>query len=209
MTLETRDLILDAGKTEGTTRNQHRAASRQGFTLVETSIVIALTVFELAALTNLYILFNSTYGYEEASIATAGSSSAAMSAFGEAVLPARRILSSRDFTGTVYESAAATLVLEVPAVDSAGGLIPDTYDHIAFYTSGNSLYRLTESAPGSIRRSGLTLLSSTLASLSFAYDNPAVESSTSVAADLSTRAQFKQQAVESRLSGIWYLRNLP
>ena len=197
MTLEIRSWKLEAGRKLG-----------KGFTLIETVIVIAITTMALFALVNLFILFNATYGYQQAFIATAGAAGTAMNALEAAVLPARRVLASRDFSGTAYASGPTALVLELPAIDSSGDIIPEMSDYVAFYTSGAILYRLTEANAGSARASGVKQLSATLNSLAFTYDNADFTQVTSVAADLETRALSKEQTVRSRLTGQWYLRNV-
>ena len=180
---------------------------KRGITLVETVIVIGITTLALFALTNLFLVFNTTYGYQQAVIATARSAGSAMNALEAAVLPASEVLVSRDFSDTAYASATTTLVLELPAVDGSGDMLPGAYDYIVFYTSDGTLYRLTEADAGSARTSGLKLLSTTLNSLAFTYDNSDFTKITKVAADLTTRVFYKQQEVQSHLTGQWYLRN--
>ena len=180
---------------------------KRGITLVETVVVISITTLALFALTNLFLLFNSTYGYQQAVIATAGSAGSAMNALEAAVLPAKHILMSHDFSGTTYSSATTTLVLELPAIDDFGDVLPGAKDYVVFYASNAVLYRLTEADAGSARTSGLKLLSTTLNSLAFTYDNGDFAQVTNVAVDLETRALVKQEEVLSRLTGQWYLRN--
>lgn len=179
----------------------------RGFSLVEAITVIGITALALAALANLFFIFNSVYGHQQAFIAAAGSASAAMNAFEAAVLPAEQVLSSRDFGGTVYASGTTVLVLELPAIDEDGAVIPGVKDYIAFYPSATTLYRLTEAGAGSARISGLTQLSTTLSSVAFTYDDPDFTKVTNVTAEIWTEASFKQQAVRSNLREQLHLRN--
>lgn len=180
---------------------------RRGFTLVETFIVIAISVVALVALSNLFIIFNTTYGYQQAFITGAGSASSAMNAFEMAILPADQVLASHSVNGTTYFSGATTLVLELPSIDSSGNIIAGVQDYIVFYASSTNLYRLSQAGVGSTRPSGLKLLSKTLSSLSFTYDNVDFTKVTNVATDIVTQAQFKQQTVQSHLNEQVYLRN--
>jgi len=179
----------------------------RGFTLLETFIVIAISVVALAALSNLFIIFNNTYGYQQAFMAGAGSASNAMNAIEAAILPADQVVASHSFSGTAYSSGATTLVLGLPSVDSSGNIIAGVSDYIVFYTSSTNLYRLTAAGAGSTRTSGLKKLSTTLFSISFTYDNVDFTKVTNVATDIVTRAQFKQQTVQSHLNEQVYLRN--
>jgi len=180
---------------------------KRGFTLIETVVVVAISAVALIALANLFFIFNSIYGYQQAFMAAAGSSGASMNAFELSVLPAGQILASHDFSGTTYSSGANTLVLELPSVNSSGDIIQGTNDYVAFYTSSTKLYRLTQAAAGSVRVSELKQLSATLLSLDLTYDNADLTKATNVIVDIQTRSSFKQQTVRSHLSEQLYLRN--
>ncbi|MFZ3044085.1 MAG: type II secretion system protein [Minisyncoccia bacterium] len=180
---------------------------KRGFTLIETLIVIGISVVSLIALVNLFLTFNSIYGYEQAFVATAGSASSAMNAFEAAVLPASQVLVSHDFSGTTYSSGATTLVLSIPSVDGSGNVIAGTEDYVVFYLSAASLYRRTLPGAGSVRTAGIKTLSTTLHTLSFTYDNADFTKVTSVIIDIVTQANYKQQLVQSHLNEKMFLRN--
>lgn len=182
---------------------------KKGFTLIETIVVIAISVVALLALVNLFLIFNTTYGNQQAFMAASGSAGGAMNALEAAIMPADHVLASHSFSGTTYSSNATTLVLELPAVDSSGNIIANTEDYIAFYSSSEKLYRLIQTGAGSARHSGLTQLSTTLNSISYTYDNADFTKVTNVTADIVTQAQFKQKTVQGHLNEQIYLRNLP
>lgn len=181
---------------------------KRGFSLLETVVIIGVTVMALLALVNLFLIFNTLYGYQQAFMATAGSSGVSMNALEAAILPANRVVASRDFSGTIYASATTTLVLELPAIDEGGDIIAGANDYVAFYTDSATLYRLIETDASSVRTPGLKQLSATLSSLSFSYDAADVTQATNITVDLQTAVQFKQEPVQSHLTGQWYLRNL-
>lgn len=181
---------------------------RRGFSLVETVVTVGISAVALIALVNVFLTFDSVYGYQQASLATAGSAGTAMNALEAAILPAEQVLASRDFSGVVHSSSATTLVLQLPSVDSSGNIISGTKDYISFYPSGTTLYRLTLAGAGSVRASGLQRLSTTLLSVSFTYDDPDFTKVTNILADVRTQAQFKQQTVQGHLSERLFLRNL-
>lgn len=180
---------------------------KRGFSLIEAVVVVGITVAALTALINLFFIFNSVYGYQQAFIASAGSSGAAMNAFEASMFPAGQVLASHSFSGATYASATTTLVLALPAIDGSGDVIADAKDYVAFYASSATLYRLVEADAGSARTSGLTRLSTTLNSISFTYDDADFTKVTNVTIDIRTQAQFKQQTAQSHLSGQMYLRN--
>lgn len=178
-----------------------------GFTVLESVVVVGISTMALAALANLFFIFNSIYGYEQAFLAVAGSSGSAMNALEAAIAPAERVLASHDFSGTVYASATTTLVLEVPTVDDAGNIVSGAKDYIAFYVDSSALYRIVLADEESARVSETKRLSTTVSEISFAYDAPNVEEAESVGIDIRTRASFKQHVVENRLAEQLYLRN--
>lgn len=180
---------------------------KRGFTLVETFIVIGISVMALVGLVNLFLTFNSTYGYQQAFTATAGSAGNSMNSLETYISQADQVLASHTFIGTVYSSSATTLVLELPAIDSSGNIIAGINDYVVFYPSSTNFYRLVQAGAGSVRHSGLTLLSTTLNSVSFTYDNSDFTQVTNVTADIVTHAQFKQQVAQSHLREQLYLRN--
>jgi len=180
---------------------------RRGYTLVEIIIVLGISTLILLAIVNLFIVFNTIYGYQQAFIATAGSNGTAMNALEAAILPADLVLASHDFSGIPYASGVTTLVLQLPAIDVSGNIITDTKDYVAFYTSSGSLFRITAAGVGSVRVSGLKKLSTTLNSLTFTYDNADFAQVTNITADITTQTSYKQQVVQSHLSRQWYLRN--
>lgn len=188
---------------------RHFLDSREsaGLTLIETIVVVAISSAALLALVNLFLIFNSMYGYQRAFVAAAGSAGAAMNALEASILPAERVLASRDFSGTTYASSADTLVLELPAFDASGDIVSGAKDYVAFYASAGTLYRLIEADVQSARHSGRTQLSAVLDALLFTYDTADVTNATNITADIATRAQFKQETVQSHLREQLYLRN--
>jgi len=180
---------------------------KKGFTLIETMVVIAISVIALAALVNLFLIFNTTYGNQQAFMAAAGSAGGAMNALEASVMPADHVLASHNFSGTTYSSNATTLVLSLPAVNSSGNIIAGTEDYVVFYSSSANLYRSTQAGAGSTRVSGLKELSTTLSTLSFTYDNVDFTKVTNVTVDIVTQARFKQETVQGHLNEKLYLRN--
>lgn len=180
----------------------------RGFTLIETVIMIAISVIAFTALANLFFIFNTLYGYEKAFTASAGSASAVMNAIEAAVLPSDAVLASHSFSGTTYASDSDTLVLSLPSIDAEGDLVEGVRDYVAFYASSTELYRRVEADAASTRPSGTTLLSTSLDSLSFTYDSAVFAEVTNVIVDIRTRGTFKNETVESTLREQLYLRNV-
>ena len=172
----------------------HRA-TQNGFTLIETMIVVALSVSMMTALGYLIYNFNAMSVYEQLSAQSSGSASAVMKEIGTLALPADAVLQSHAFAGGTYSSATSSLVLEIPSIDSSGNVIANTYDYAAFSTTSTRVYRLLEANALSARTSGTKLLSSTASSLTFIYNNTDFTKVSSTTVEVWTRATVKQSVL--------------
>jgi len=77
--------------------------------------------------------------------------------------------------------------LQIPAVDSSGNVIINTWDYAAFYVDNGKLFRVVEANAASSRQSGSRLLAESLLSISFTYDNANMSLVRRVDADIQTR----------------------
>ncbi len=179
----------------------------RGFTLLETLIVIALTVAILVAITNFYSGFNRFYAYQNLSANNATLTGRAIAEIDSTVLPASSVLSSRTFTIGTYASGASVLVLELPSTTSSGGIISGTYDYAVFYVSNGTLYKRLEAAGSSSRTTATEQLVSGVTSLTFSYDSGDFGSVTRVNTDLTTQSTHRGGTVNSHLTSEAYLRN--
>jgi uncharacterized membrane protein len=98
-------------------------------------------------------------------------------------------------------------VLELPSVDDSGNTIASTYDYAAFYATGTNAYRLLETSASSARTPGTKLLSSTVSSLSFAYNGYTFATTSAVTVDIQTRVSAKQNVISDHLHEQIQLRN--
>ncbi len=178
------------------------------FTLLEVVIALALFSLMLLALVRFFISYNTSYGFERVLVSTSHSASLLMDEVTGAILPADQVLTSHTFSGVSRTSSASTLVLELPAIDATGAVIAGSYDYIAFYTDGTSVYEAVDANASSSRTSRTRLLSDTIQSLTFSYDNVSFPAVTSVTVDVTTSASFKTQSTQTHLREQVYLRNL-
>ncbi|HET9641338.1 MAG TPA: hypothetical protein VFP46_00605 [Candidatus Paceibacterota bacterium] len=181
----------------------------RGFTLLETGIVLGITVFAMAALTNLYVTFTRVYGYEQVYTGMAGSANESMAAIEAAVLPADGVLVSHAFSTGTFTTGTSTLVLELPSIDASGVTLFGLKDYIAIYATSTYLMRRVEANVQSVRVTGTKQLAGSLASLSLTYDNADVTLAKSITASLRMNAQYNGQTASSTLSQVLYLRNTP
>lgn len=185
----------------------HFRKSGKGFTLIETVIVVALTVIMMVAISSLIYMFNKIASFERASSQSSTSASSIMREMESLVLPARAVLQTHMFSTGTYASGSVVLVLEIPSIDSSGVVIAATYDYAVFYVVGTSAYRRLEANAASSRFTQTKLLSSSVDSLSFAFDDAVFANISSVTVDLETEAQVKKDIVSDHRREQLVLRN--
>ncbi len=185
-----------------------RLRSKQSaFTLIETVIVIAVSLSVMTALTFLLYTFNKASLYGKASTQSYDSAGVLLREIESLTLPANAVLQTHSFSGATHSSSATSLVLELPSIDNSGAVIANAYDYVAFYAAGTNAYRLLEKNALSARVAGTKLLSSTLDALSFAYDNVDFAQVRTVTVDIHTEARVKEEVFTDRLYEQIRLRN--
>ncbi len=184
-----------------------RQQVRRGFTLIETVIVLAISVLMFMALTFLIYTFNNTSAYEQTLSQSSGSASAVVRDVESLTLPADAVLQTYAFSNATYTSSSTVLVLEIPSIDSSGNVIPNTYDYAAVYSVGTNAYRLLQSNALSSRVSGTKLLSSTVSALTFSYNSADFASVSTTTVDVQTRAQERQNLLTDHERETMSLRN--
>ena len=179
----------------------------RAFTLVETLVTVAVSLFLVVALATVFGSFQSLFGYERVFRTNTDAAGTVMRAAEEAILPAYRVVASRAFASGTYSSDASSLVLQVPSVDASGTVIASTYDYVALYRSGSTAYRLVEIGAGSARRPGSVRLGEDIASLAFSYNNADVAAATIVTVAVVASTTVRGEEVAVRLAERVRLRN--
>lgn len=179
----------------------------RGFTLVEIVLVLGLMALILLALTTLFINHNSVYNFQQGFIKAAGSGRTSLNELTLHIAQGYRVLASQTINGNNYSTGPTVLVLQLPSIDSNGSAINGSWDYVAFYANGAELWRQTQSAVGSSRSSGARLLSQSVTSMTFAYDNVDFSLVKKVSIDLQTAETVKGQVITSRLAQQVVLRN--
>ena len=184
-----------------------RLTPQKGFTLIELVVVLMLMGLILTALFTLYERHNRIYVYEQALIRVSASGRSSMNEIVAAVLQGHRIISSQTINGTVHNTGTNTIIIEIPAIDASERVVNGAYDYAVIYASGKNLWYELQPHASSSRTSRKRLLSDTLASVSFIYDNPTYAQVKKVTANVSTSETVKNQTVSSQLQQQIVLRN--
>lgn len=180
----------------------------RGFTLVEMIITIALSLALMLAATQLYVVYGRAVLVEQASINLALGGSSIMDSVRSAGLQANRVVTSHIFSGVTRSSGSSTVIFELPSIDAAGDIVVGSYDYVVIYASGTSVYRVTDAAAGSARRSEEKILTTALDALSFTYDDVSFGNVSSVAASATTTTLVRGETKQTHFYQHVYLRNI-
>ena len=178
-----------------------------GFTLIETVIVIALFTMVVLVMYGIFDQHNYIYNYEQGMIAVAGSARTSENDMLTYGLQAHRVLASATVNSNTYFSGTNSLVLQLPSINSNGQTLSNTWDYVAFYTSGSQLWEQVQADPTSARQSLSRLLSSSLFSINFTYDNVSYPSVQNVTANITTQNTVHNRTVQDNLIQKIHLRN--
>lgn len=179
----------------------------RAFTLIETIIVIAISISMMTALGFLIYNFNTISTYQKIFMQSSNSASAIMREMESLTFPADAVLQTHTFSSSTYTSSPTVLVLEIPSIDSSGNVIANTYDYAAFYTVGTNAYIILEANALSNRASGTKKLSSTASALTFTYNDANFANVNIVTVDVQTQTQAKQEILSDHRREQIRLRN--
>jgi type II secretory pathway pseudopilin PulG len=177
----------------------------RAFTLVEVVVTLGIAVAMLLVLVQFFISTNKQFAFQKTFVEVAQGADDVALAVAELALPADQVLASRTFGATSYQSGTQALVLEIPSIDSSGAIISGTYDYAVFYITAGKLYRITEAAAGSARKSGTRLMSENVTALMFTYDDATFANVTTVSVSVTTAAGGTTHTVTQDIR----LRNAP
>ncbi len=175
----------------------------QGFTLVEIVVVIFVTSILLLGFFSLYEWHTKIYNYQQAVIRVSNSSRQSLQLISNYVSQGYRVLAS----GNGYNTGSSNLVLQLPSIDSSGDVVSGKWDTVVFYTGGSNLFIMVDPDPSSQRVGMNKLLSDTIVSLTFTYNNANYDLMTKVSVDMTNRVTLRNQSVTNRETGNFYLKN--
>jgi hypothetical protein len=179
----------------------------RGFSTVEVVIVVAISAIVLMAVTEIYVTYNNSYVYQNANINDAASAALYLGEFNDLGLQADAVSASRTVSGTTYTTGSTTVVFEIPAINSSGDVIANTYDYAIFYASSTGAYRILDVNGSSARTAGTKEFSDVVDNLTFTYDSGTPSSASTVTADITTKSTVKLETFTTHLKQQVYLRN--
>ena len=188
-------------------KSARQQAAVSGFTIIEMIVVLGVTSLILLALFAVYDWHSKMYNYEEAVIRVAQSSRLASDSLHALVSQSYRVLASGTVNGAAYTSGAATVVLELPSIDSSDNVISGKWDTAVIYQNGSSLMEALQPDPASSRQQVQKLLSDSVFSLTFSYDNADFTQVKKVTVDLQNQLTVRAQTVQHHIQQDMFLQN--
>ena len=178
-----------------------------GFSLLEVIIVIFISAVVVLAVFEIYITLSKTYLLQHASINASSGAAAFVNELQDMAHQADAIETSASISGTTYTSGSTTVVFELPAVNSSGDVLSNTYDYVTLYATSTNAYRVIDANASSARVDGTKKLSDVVQNLTFTYDTGTPSTATAVTIDMTTATTVKSNTVQTRLKQQVYLRN--
>lgn len=178
-----------------------------GFTIIEVVITIALTAILLLALFSLFDWHNRLFYFQQAEVYVSGSARSSLNDLSTYIAQSSAVLDTHTFGSNNYSSGANTIVLQLPSTDASGNILANTFDYVAFYTTGGQLMEQVLPASGSFRTAVTKQLSDTLNTITFTYDDPDFDQVKNVTIDIATQAKAGKQTINYTLHQKVFLRN--
>jgi competence protein ComGC len=146
----------------------------QGVSLLETIVVIGISVVLFFIITNIFINFNRLFQIQSATTDVEMNNYLALNRLQKIIKESDQILASKIINSTTYSTSNNTLVLEAPSIDSGGNIIPGSYDFFSIHRDSLDQSKLILSAAvsaGSSRRASDTIISAFVDKLIFSYND--------------------------------------
>lgn len=155
-------------------------ATEAGFTIIEATVSMFIITIIMMVLNEIFIV---NYDFTVKALARVDNDNGAILAtrrLGELTRGATAVLSSKTINSTLYTTGTNVLVLQVPALDSAGNIIAGCSDYVAIYRSGSDPTEVwtdidVNDVPcyggTSVRLDGKKLLTANNTTLTFSYNN--------------------------------------
>ncbi len=186
---------------------KHLFRPQPGFTLIEVVVGIGVLVVLLFSLFNLYLAYGSLYTSQNNQLTIVAAGRSIMSELGLYTVQAYRVVGNYTIATTTYYSSTTTLALQIPAINSGGSIINNTWDYVVFYANGTNLYRTIAADGASSRISGTRKLTNYLQNITFTYDNADLTLAQKVSIDLNLQNQEGNYTATNHLTEQLTLRN--
>lgn len=184
------------------------ARSRDGFTIIEVIIVVAISSVLMLGLLGTFDWQNKVYNLEQAEVLSTGSARVAMNNITTNLAQGLGIVASRTVGGTNYTTGVSTVIVQIPSYNSSGTLLANTYDYVVYTLSGSNLEQVVELGANSDRPLVTKRLSDKVETFALSYNNANATLASQVTVNLVTRAYYRgNKSASVQLTETIFLRN--
>lgn len=181
--------------------------SRRGFTIIETIVSVGIFALLIVVLFDLYREYGTLFSLGDTEYSTANAARVAIADWSTYTRQAHRVLASQTINGALYSSATGAVVLQLPAINVSGDVVPNRWDYLAYFTTGTFFERALQADPSSARVSTTTVVATSVVSSTFAYDNSDLTKVKTVTLDVSSTLQENHLSATNHLKHQAVLRN--
>lgn len=146
----------------------------QGFTLLETLVVMAVLIITVVVLAEIYLGQSLFFQREQARVEVALATTRALTDLARQAREGFAVVASSTFDSVAYASGSQELILKLPALDAQGQIIAGDFDYVVYYRDQQNpakLMKKTAVAPASSRPAAFKSLNDYVSGLNFSYDN--------------------------------------
>lgn len=200
---------LEIARPAGPSGAQARARFLTGFTLAEVLVIVGLLVIVIVLGLGIFLSNNRFYENQTGKIALVNVLREAADRIAEYGREAAAFESSYAYGSTIYNTGAQTVIFRLPARNASDDIIAGIYDYAIITASStvpNRLELLVDADPGSARPERNLLLTDSLTSVVFTYDNVDVLQAGTVTFEITATAGGRYPATE-KIYGQTTLRN--
>lgn len=182
----------------------------RGFSLAEAIVVIAVSGMLISVMLGVVISANSVIRIESAREEILTANRNALTRMVHEFQDATSVRNSQTINGTLYTTSRTVAVLSLPSLDANHAPVAGSYDYVAFLrdpSDQTKLIRVMETAPGSFRSSGISVLALFVSNLRFEYNEPDPSASRLVETYVETARTVYGKTVAISSTDVATLRN--
>lgn len=172
--------------------------AREGVTLIELLIAIALLSIVGIFLANIFYAHTSVFNSQRSQMAADISSRFVLDEMSERIREGKNILSSAVVDGQTYNTGNQTIALEIPSLDISGNTLTSFSDTLVFNFSSPKIIEIISPNAQSSRKYQKSVLSSSITDLNISYDDPDYSKASVV--EISVASLDRSQNFEKRFS---------
>lgn len=151
-----------------------------GFTLAETIITVGLTALIVGGMFSIFLIEQQALYLRASRGDDMRQGQTALRRIEDTIRQGQLVVSSATISGTAYTTDLHTLILDIPAINAAGGNISGVTDRVVYTLNGTDLKEVSLPGTGSVRPSGIFTLAQHVSSFTVQTNGDPLNNTTQV-----------------------------